>query len=388
MKYDFDRVIDRRGTSSFKWDNTDPDVLPLWVADMDFAVAPAITDALRKRIEHPIFGYVRVPDSYYQAVTDWFARRHHWEIDREWIIYTTGVVPAVSAIIKALALPGEGVMMATPVYNCFYSSIRNDGCVAVEVPMLIDEQGLYRMDFDAMEQAANRPDVKVFLLCNPHNPGGRIWTRDELTRIGEICLKAGVTVISDEIHCEFTRPSDEYTPFATISTAFRDNCVSCISASKAFNIAGLQAANIVCADPMKRSRIDRVININEVCDLNPMGVVATQAAYNESEDWLLALNDYIFANMDFLTAHFAQLLPHCRVMPLQGTYLAWIDIRSTGLTSDQCTARLLEQARVLVNSGSSYGAAGEGYIRINLACPRTTLATALTRITPVLGIRR
>jgi len=151
MKYDFDCVIDRRGTSSFKWDNTDPDVLPLWVADMDFAVAPAITDALRKRIEHPIFGYVRVPDSYYQAVTDWFARRHHWEIDREWIIYTTGVVPAVSAIIKALALPGEGVMMATPVYNCFYSSIRNDGCVAVEVPMLIDEQGLYRMDFDAME---------------------------------------------------------------------------------------------------------------------------------------------------------------------------------------------------------------------------------------------
>ena len=286
MKYDFDEVISRRGTLSYKWDSaTDAEVLPLWVADMDFRTSPAIIEALQRRVAHGIFGYTRVPDAYYQAVTNWFARRHGWNIQREWMIYTSGVVPAVSAVIKALTVPGDKVLVQTPVYNCFFSSIRNNGCTLAASPLL-RVGNTWQMDFEDLERKASDPDVKVFLLCNPHNPVGRVWTREELLKAGEICSRHGVTVVSDEIHCELVYPGHAYTPFASISGDFSARAIVCISPSKAFNIAGLQIANIVVPDEEVRRKIDKAININEVCDVNPFGVTATIVAYTEGEEWL------------------------------------------------------------------------------------------------------
>lgn len=290
MKYDFDTVVPRRGTNSYKWDSMPrADILPMWVADMDFRTAPAVTEAIRKRAEHGIFGYTRVPDSYYEAVTNWFERRHGWKISPEWIIYTTGVVPALSAIIRALTAPGDKVLVQTPVYNCFFSSIRNNGCVAETSPLKY-ENGKYALDAEDLERKASDPAVKLLLLCNPHNPAGRVWTRPELEKIADICCRNGVLVVADEIHCELTYPGHPYTPFASLSEEALRHSVTCISPSKAFNLAGIQIANIVAADEEVRRKIDKAININEVCDVNSFAVDALEAAYNGGEDWLEELS--------------------------------------------------------------------------------------------------
>lgn len=383
--FDFDTVINRRGTNSYKWDIVkEEDVIPLWVADMDFKAAPAILEALKKRVEHGVFGYTLVPDSYYEAIINWFARRHNWQIDRSWIIYTTGVVPAVSCAIKALTLPGEKVLIQTPDYNCFFSSIKNNGCEVAENE-LVRRGDSYEVDFEDFERQCADEKTTVFLLCNPHNPAGRVWTKEELERMNDICLAHGVRVISDEIHCELVMPGHRFTPFAAISDACRDNSVVLNSPTKAFNIAGLQIANIICADPAMRRRIDRAVNINEVCDVNPFGVVALQAAYNESEEWLDSLNHYIWGNYLALKEFIAKELPRLEVTRLEGTYLAWVDIKVTGLTSDEAYGKLMKEGRVYVNSGTMYGRrAGEGYLRINLACPRATLLEGLKRMGGVL----
>lgn len=383
--FDFDTVINRRGTNSYKWDIVkEEDVIPLWVADMDFKAAPAILEALKKRVEHGVFGYTLVPDSYYEAIINWFAHRHNWQIDRSWIIYTTGVVPAVSCAIKALTLPGEKVLIQTPDYNCFFSSIKNNGCEVAENE-LVRRGDSYEVDFEDFERQCADEKTTVFLLCNPHNPAGRVWTKEELERMNDICLTHGVRVISDEIHCELVMPSHRFTPFAAISDACRDNSVVLNSPTKAFNIAGLQIANIICADPAMRRRIDRAVNINEVCDVNPFGVVALQAAYNESEEWLDSLNHYIWGNYLALKEFIAKELPRLEVARLEGTYLAWVDIKATGLTSDEAYEKLMKEGRVYVNSGTMYGRrAGEGYLRINLACPRATLLEGMKRMGGVL----
>ena len=383
--FDFDTVINRRGTNSYKWDIVkEEDVIPLWVADMDFKAAPAILEALKKRVEHGVFGYTLVTDSYYEAIINWFARRHNWQIDRSWIIYTTGVVPAVSCAIKALTLPGEKVLIQTPDYNCFFSSIKNNGCEVAENE-LVRRGDSYEVDFEDFERQCADEKTTVFLLCNPHNPAGRVWTKEELERMNDICLAHGVRVISDEIHCELVMPGHRFTPFAAISNACRDNSVVLNSPTKAFNIAGLQIANIICADPAMRRRIDRAVNINEVCDVNPFGVVALQAAYNESEEWLDSLNHYIWGNYLALKEFIAKELPRLEVARLEGTYLAWVDIKATGLTSDEAYEKLMKEGRVYVNSGTMYGRrAGEGYLRINLACPRATLLEGLKRMGGVL----
>lgn len=380
MKYDFDELIPRRGTNSYKWDSAaDAGVLPLWVADMDFRTAPAIIEALRRRVEHGIFGYTRVPDAYYQAVIDWFGRRHGWRIDREWIIYTSGVVPALSAVIKALTDPGDRVLVQTPVYNCFFSSIRNNGCELVSNP-LVRDGNTYRMDFDDLERKAADPRTKLLLLCNPHNPVGRVWTRGELLRVGDICLRNGVRVISDEIHCELTQPGYEYLPFASLSEAFQANAITCLSPSKAFNIAGLQIANIVSNDEEVRRRIDRAVNINEVCDVNPFGVEALIAAYGRGADWLDALNAYLCENYRCLCDYFAEHLPQLPVTKLEGTYLVWVDCRALRLSSAELAGRLLERQKLWLNEGTLYGTEGEGFLRINIACPRSRLTEALERL--------
>ena len=378
MKYDFDKTIDRRATNSYKWDSAPEGVLPMWVADMDFRTAPAIIDALQKRVAHGIFGYTRVSDAYYDAVTSWFSRRHGWDIDREWIIYTSGVVPAVSAVIKALTAPGDKVIVQPPVYNCFFSSIRNNGCEIVSNP-LRRVGDTYEMDFDALERCAADPRAKVMLLCNPHNPAGRVWTPDELTRLGNICLRNGVTVVADEIHCELVYQGFKYTPFASLSDAFLHRSVTCVSPSKAFNIAGLQIANIVAFDNDLRSRIDKAININEVCDVNPFGVAATIAAYNEGEEWLNQLVDYLHGNYEAMAEFCRRELPEFPITRLEGTYLVWMDCSSLGMPSDALEHVLLDDARLWLNAGTMYGAEGEGYMRWNIACPRSVMLDGLNR---------
>ena len=379
MKYDFDEIIPRRHTNSYKWDAaTDSDVLPLWVADMDFRTAPAITEALKQRVEHGIFGYTRVPDEYYEAVTAWFKRRHGWDIRREWMIYTSGVVPAISAIIKALTGPGDKVLVQTPVYNCFFSSIRNNGCEVASSPLVYEDR-TYRMDLEDLERKASDEKTKVMLLCNPHNPAGRVWTREELTAVGEICIRHGVTVVSDEIHCELVYSGHRHIPFASISEDFLRHSVTCVSPSKAFNIAGLQIANIIAPDETMRRRIDKAININEVCDVNPFGVIATMAAYNEGEEWLGQLLDYLWQNYLFLVEFCRTHLPDFPVARLEGTYLAWMDCRALGIGSEELEQLLVGEAKLWLNAGTMYGAEGEGFMRWNLACPRSVLEQALAR---------
>lgn len=379
MKHNFDLVPSRWNTNSYKYDSApNQEIIPLWVADMDFPTAPVVQEAILKRAQHPIFGYVKVPESFYQSTMNWFARRHGWTIPRDAFIYTSGVVPAISAIIQGICKPGDKVLVQTPVYNCFFSSIRNSGCERVDSP-LIYEDGTYRIDFEDFEQKASDPGVKVFLMCNPHNPAGRVWTREELTRLGEICLKHQVFVISDEIHCELVMPGYKYTPFASLSQEFMQNSAVCISPSKSFNIAGLQIANIIISDAEIQKKVDKAININEVCDVNPFGVEALQAAYTpEGEEWLMQLNDYIAGNYEYLCAFFQNELPQFPVTKLEGTYLAWIDVRSLNESSEQLEERLMEEQKVWINAGSMYGT--EGFIRINLACPRATLEEGLKRL--------
>lgn len=376
----FDEIVDRRGSGSYKWDSDpDPDVIPLWVADMDFRVAPVILDALRKRVEHGVFGYTLVDDAYYDSLIDWFSRRHGYSIERRKVIYTSGVVPAISAIIKALAMPGDGVVVQTPVYNCFFSSIRNNGCRILENPLIRtdydDGTFSYVMDFDGLEKLLKAERPKLLLLCNPHNPAGRLWTGDELTRLRNLCHAHGVTVVSDEIHCELTIPGTEYVPYGTID----DRAVVCLSPSKAFNIAGLQIANIVCPDMDMRAAVDRAININEVCDVNPFGVAALKAAYTPGgAEWLDELRHYLKGNYETLLSAFRNRLPQCPVTRLEATYLPWIDVRALGLGSEELEHELLRAAKVWVNSGVMYGK--EGYIRINIACPRARLEEGLNRM--------
>ena len=377
----FDELIDRCGTGCVKWDESpSPDVIPLWVADMDFRAAPAILDVVKKRAEHGVFGYTVVGDEYYEAIISWFQRRHDWTIHREEILYTTGVVPAMSVAIKALTMPGEKVLILSPDYNCFFSSVRNNGCEVLET-ILRRTDDTFEVNWDDFETKCADEKTTVFLLCNPHNPCGRVWTRDELERMNDICLKYGVKVVSDEIHCELVMPGYRFHPFAAVSEQCRQNSVILNSPSKSFNIAGLQAANIICSQPDWRRRLDRAININEVCDMNPFGPVALVAAYNESEDWLDALNAYLWENYQALCDFAAHHLPQWKVCRLEGTYLPWVDITATGMTSQAYCDHLLNDAKVRVNPGTMYGpVSGEGYIRLNIACPRSRFLEALERI--------
>ena len=380
MKYNFDEVISRRGTCSYKWDTTvEESILPMWVADMDFRTAPSIVEALQKRVEHGIFGYTKVPQRYYDAVIDWFGKQHNWKIKQDWIIYTTGVVPALSAVIRAMTNPGDRILVQAPVYNCFFSSIRNNGCEIVSSPLLYTNES-YRIDFADLEKKAADPKVKLMLLCNPHNPVGRVWTRQELTRIGEICFRHNVFVVADEIHCELVYAGHSYTPFASISEEFLNHSVTCVSPSKAFNLAGLQIANIIVADEDIHMEIDKAININEVCDVNPFGVEALIAAYTDGEDWLNELKHYLFANYNYLKAFFNEYLPELPVLPLEGTYLVWVDCSTLKQSSKEIEQLILEKEKLWINGGMMYGEQGDKFIRINIACPRKLLIEGLERL--------
>ena len=383
MSYNFDQCPDRRGTESVKWDLY-PGTLPMWVADMDFAVAPEIREALQKRLDHGVFGYELIPDDYFEIMGRWFASRHGWEgIGRENIVPTTGVIAAYSAAIKAMTVPGDKVMVMTPCYNAFFPAIRNNKCVQLDCPLRFNGKQ-YIVDWDLFEQCAG--EAKVLLLCNPHNPVGRVWTREELLLMAEICRRKGVFVISDEIHCELTYPGHDYTPWATLPAEYVKNSVSCISPTKAFNIAGIQIANIFAACPDILRKMDRAINDNECCDVNVFGVAALKAAYGKGGPWLDELRNYLYHNARTVCCFLEDELPGIVVPPLEGTYLMWPDCRwalRQGEPLEGFSERLgnflREKYGLTLSIGTIYGAAGEGFERLNIACPRTRLLDGLER---------
>lgn len=376
----FDEIINRRDTDSYKWDTTAPGVIPMWVADMDFRTAPCIIDALRQRVEHGIFGYTAVPERYYRAIHTWFVQRHGWDMNTDNIIYTPGVVPALSAIIKAMTIPGDKVICQTPAYNCFFSSVHNNGCIFAANPLAGSESDGFTIDYDNLEAHAADPGARVLLLCNPHNPSGRVWTADELRRVADICLRHDIFVISDEIHCELTYPGHDYTPFAIVAPKGL-RWATCFSPSKAFNIAGLQIANILACDNDIRTKIDRAVNDNEVCDVNPFGVIATIEAYENGSEWLDELRHYLSDNYHLVKDRF-KVLPQYPIAELQGTYLVWVNISASGMNADSVAALIEENAAVRVASGSIYGS--DCHLRINIACPRAVLALILEKIVHVL----
>lgn len=380
MKFDFDRVFERRGTDSVKWDlSKDSEVLAMWVADMDFKTAPAIIEVLERRAKSGIFGYALPPEKFYEALIGWFKNRHGADIAREWLLYTTGVVPALSAIIRALTSPGDKVLIQEPVYNCFFSSIRNNGCETVSSDLKI-LSGRYEMDFEDLERKLGDPKVKLFILCSPHNPSGRIWTKDELQRAGELCLKHKVTLVSDEIHCDLLLGGRRHIPFLSLGGDIAKNSVTCASPSKSFNLAGLHVANIIAQDAELRGKIDRALNINEVCEISPFAIDAQIAAYTRGAEWLDELLAYLEQNFKFLRNFLKDNLPELSAMELESTYLPWIDCRKLGLKSEELSKLLLERGKLWINPGTLYGKNGEGFVRINIACPRATLTEGLERM--------
>lgn len=375
----FDQITHRQGTGSLKWDE-DPQVeFPLWVADMDFEVCPAILDAMKERVEHGIFGYVNPTDSYYQSVIHWHKRRHGVNYQREWIITVPGIVPAISAILKAMTKSGDGVLLLSPTYNCFYSSIKNLGC-RKEESVLKEVNDTYEIDWEDLEIKAAQPDVSVMLLCSPHNPCGRIWRKEELMRIADICLKNHVLVIADEIHCELVMPGQEFISYATLGEPYLQNLCLCTSASKAFNIAGLQNAQIIIPNPTIRRRVDRAVNIHEVCDVNPFGVIATEAAYTHGEEWLNELCEYIWGNYEVARNFIQNHIPQLKVKKLEGTYLMWVDISAVNADDEAFCESLKASQSVWYAAGSHYGKGGKGYIRINLATQRVNVQESLKRM--------
>ena len=379
--YDFDTVVDRRNTGSLKWDVAENE-LPMWVADMDFKTAPQIIEAISARVSHGVFGYSIIPDEWNDAYISWWDRRHGLKIERDSLIFCTGVVPAISSTVRKLTTPGENVLIMTPVYNIFFNSIFNNGVNVQESPLGY-ENGRYFVDYDRLEHDLSNPQTSLMIFCNPHNPCGRVWPREDLERVADICRRNGVIVISDEIHCELEMPGYHFTPMASLSQASQDNTVTMNSPSKSFNIAGLGISNIITNNPDWKKLIDRVININELCDVNPFGVLALQAAYNAGEAWLKELNEYVYANYRAMVSFFEERLPEFPVTKLEGTYLAWADVRALNMCANDIENSLLQTEKVWINSGVMYGL--DGFMRINIACPRKTLAEGLERIRKVLG---
>ncbi len=378
--FDFDEIVIRRGTHSSKWDRAkDAEMLPMWVADMDFRTAPAITEALQHRAAMGHYGYTCVPDIFFDVTRQWFARRHNFQFEQSAMLFTTGVVPAISAIIQALCKPGDGVIVPSPAYNCFFSSTRNSQCQQI-TSQLIERDGRYTFDFDDLAEKAAQPHNTLLILCNPHNPVGRCWTPEELKRLGDICFANDVKVLSDEIHCELVMPGFKHTAFATVDEAFRDITITCIAPSKAFNLAGLQVANIVVENEALRKRIDKQLNINEVCEISPFAVAGLVAAYQHGADWLTECVSYIADNYQFMKSFIAERLPFLSVTPMEATYLAWIDFRQVPFSSEEIDEKLKTQHKLWLNAGPVYGFGGQGFMRINLATRRALVEEGLNRL--------
>lgn len=383
MKYDFDTVINRRNTNSVKWDTTQENIIPMWIADMDFKTADPIIMALEKRVHHGIFGYASIPDDYYEAEAKWWEKRHNFKIKREWIEVTTGVIPSLSGSVQAFTEPGDKVLIQSPVYNYFNSSITNNKCEIVLNELKYNGK-FYEIDFEDFEEKASDEKVKIFILCNPHNPVGRVWSENELKRLGEICLKHKVIVLVDEIHRDLVYRGNKHIPFASISESFLMNSITCTAPSKTFNIAGLKASNIIVANEEYRKKVNRSLNINETIEPNVFGIEALIAAYNEGEEWLDQLVAYLEGNRDYLISFINERIPKLSVIKPEATYLIWIDCRNFEISSSELCEKILNQGNLRLNDGKNYGEAGDGFIRINIACSRELLTEGLERLEKVL----
>ena len=396
MTFNFDAEIDRTGTHSIKWEflfeghklvfgdhaqakHGRDRLLPMWVADMDFRCPPAVIDALTERVAHGIFGYAMPSDSYYEAVINWMARRYGVVVERDWLVLTPGIVPALNMLVETLIAPGDKVLVQRPVYYPFFAAIANNGGEIVSNTLVL-ENGRYTIDFDDLAAKAADPAVKMAILCSPHNPVGRVWTREELTRFGEICLANDVLVISDEIHCDLIYDGVAFTSFAAINETFAQKSIICTAPSKTFNMAGLKTSNIIIQDKEIRAKLNKTLLRHGLLGGNALGLVATEAAYNHGEAWLAEVMAYIEANYHFMVAYLAEHLPQLEVIRPEGTYLVWVDCRKLGLDAAARRQLLLGEAKVFLDNGEMFGPEGEGFERFNLACPRSILAEALERI--------
>ena len=401
MNYNFDAEVSRRDTNSVKWEfmkgsEDRPQlqhthrsfgknrILPMWVADMDFISPRSVVDALTARAKHGIYGYTAPTQDFYQSVVRWMQRRHDWKIAPEWICITPGVVPALNMLVRAFVSPGDRVLIQPPVYHPFYRAIENNNAELALNP-LVYEDGRYRMDIEDLEAKCSDPKVKMAILCNPHNPVGRVWTREELIQFGEICIDHGLLVVSDEIHGDLIYKGHIFTPFANANDSFSQNSIICTSPSKTFNLAGLQTSCIVISDEDLRSSFEKVLQSNGLSGISTFGVVAAQAAYDHGEEWLVQLLEYIEDNLKYLEQYIAEHIPQLTVVRPEGTYLVWLDCHRLRLGKWELKQFMLEEAKVYLDEGFIFGPEGEGFERINIACPRAILVEALDRIRQAVG---
>ena len=396
MVTEFDNEVDHRGLSSLKWEffiqdgepklwphsdlsNGNEKILSMWVADMDFRVAEPIISALEKRIQRGVLGYAAKTPDYLAAVVNWMEQRHQWIIDEEWILPTVGIVPALHMIVRQFTNPGDSVLIQRPVYHPFSYAIDNNGRQLISNSLLLHEDR-YEMNFNDLEEKIKQSGAKLAILCNPHNPIGRVWSKDELTEFAEICYRNQTLVVSDEIHGDLILPGQNFTPYATLDAKYRANSIICTAASKTFNLAGLKTSNLVIEDPHIRTQMRREIKATGLWGLNPLGLTATQAAYESGQAWLNDVIKYVAANHYFATNFLENNIPKFRIIPAEATYLAWIDCRELALDDTSLNLFLLEKAKVHLESGVIFGPEGSGFVRMNLACPRAILVQALDRI--------
>ena len=384
----FDTYLERRGTRSSKWDGcnarfgVDPSVelLPMWIADMDFRSPTEVVEALAQRVQTQAFGYTTVPDSFYDAILSWVERRYHWKIQKEWIVFTPGVVPAFNVAYQAFTQPGDGIIVPSPSYYPFFDGVRNNGRKVVACP-LVEADGYWTLDFDLLEQQVKDPDNKVLILSNPHNPTGRCWTAQELERLGTLCAENGVILLSDEIHADLIMEGGCHTCVGTLSQKIVDNTIFHFAPSKTFNLAGLQTAYTVIPNPELRQRFTAAITANRVINMNWFGQVALETAYNRCEGYVDALCRYVSANMDYMADYLKENLPMLKMRRSEGTYMVWVDFRGTGMTTEEIERFIIHDAHIAVDLGTWFGAGGAGFLRFNLACPRMLVERAMEQLT-------
>jgi len=384
VKYDFNEIIDRSKYHSVKWDELETifgvkDVLPMWVADMELKSPKPVIEAIKNAAEHGVYGYTSRPDSYYQAIIDWIKKRHNWEVEKDWISYSPGVVPALSFIIKAFTQPGDKIIVQPPVYYPFFRVIEDNGCQIVNNPLKI-KNNKYVMDLEDLEKKIDDSQVKILILCSPHNPVGRVWQIEELRKLGEICLKHNLIVVSDEIHADILFKGYRHTPFASISQEFAQNSITCTAPSKTFNLAGLQTSAIIIPNKEYNRIYNNMLNSLALNENNYFGLVALEAAYKYGEEWLNQLLSYLNENLEFLIKYFEEKIPKIKAIRPEGTYLIWLDCRQLGLKSKDLNSFMIKKAKVALDDGCWFGKEGEGYVRINIACPRSFLEEGLKRI--------
>lgn len=389
--YDFDRVIDRTNTASYKWDQSktlfgSDDIVPMWVADMDFPAPDEVIAAIKERASQGIYGYTIKTQSYYDAIIDWQKRRHQWEIQQEWISTSPGVVPALSMLVEVLTEPGDGVIIQTPVYYPFYEVIRMNDRVVIDNKLLV-EDGKYVMDFEALE-AQMAAGAKLMMLCHPHNPGGRVWTKEELERLAQLALQYNIVIISDEIHGDMTFKGHRHMPLASLSEEIARNTVTCIAPSKTFNLAGLQSANVILPDARIRRLYNQRLKALSLHMESYFGGIALESAYQYGESWLDQLMVYLEDNLNALIAFFAEHLPQCQVMRPEGTYLVWVDCRAISEDPGELKKLMFREAGVAFSEGSVFGKAGEGFLRINIGCPRSLMMKGLEQFAAAVAARK